>query len=206
MNIVFEIFLYIDVFIIGVAAAVAFYHARAHFKPQPSTKHLTTAAKEVNLSKEVRDKLLLESQQNYQHILDQAAVDLSRELAVTAEKINTTIKNLAADIITKELEGFEKLFKDYQQTAANELTSANAQTETYQKELKAKLDAQTEQERQRLVSLIDNQLADAVLSFLNEAMQHEVDLGAQADYLIKLLDEHKSEFKDAVVGHESAKA
>jgi hypothetical protein len=41
-------------------------------------------------------------------------------------------------------------------------------------------------------------LGDAVASFLIDTLQHEVDLGAQTNYLIKTLDEHKDELKKEV--------
>jgi hypothetical protein len=36
------------------------------------------------------------------------------------------------------------------------------------------------------------------MAFLLEAMGREVDLGAQSDYLLKTLEQHKDEFKQAV--------
>ena len=201
MNIFLQIFFYFDVFIIGALCATAARHAYAHFRPHPDSgakpEH-PAGLKEPPLSKEVRDKLLLDSQQRYQTILDRSAEQLSKELGVTTEKINDTVKKLAAEIITKELEGFEQLFKQYQQQTVEEFDGAKSQGDAYQAELKQKLDAEAEKERQRLSELIDNKLADSVMSFLVEAMQHEVDLGAQSDYLIKLLDKHKEEFKQAI--------
>ena len=53
-------------------------------------------------------------------------------------------------------------------------------------------------EKQQLIAQIDTKLADAVTSFLVETLGHNVDLGAQSDYLISVLDEHKAEFTKRV--------
>jgi len=42
-----------------------------------------------------------------------------------------------------------------------------------------------------MVAQIDTKLTDAVTSFLNETLQHNVDLGSQTDYIIGMLEEHK---------------
>ena len=198
MNIFLQIFLYIDVFVIGVAAALAVRHGREHLKTKKELKVVSPHPANEVIPKEIKQRLIEESEEKYRHILDQSSTRLTKELDETVERINKTVKNLAADIITKELEGFEKLFQDYKDKADKELEGTKAQTDQYHNELKLKLDEEAKQERQRLHELIDNKLADVVMSFLLEAMQHEVDLGAQTDYLMKQLEDHKEEFKQAV--------
>jgi flagellar biosynthesis/type III secretory pathway protein FliH len=198
MNIFLQIFLYADVFIIGAVSATAIRHAYAHFRPHPAEKNEPPQSKQPSLTKEVRDKLILDAEAKYQGILDRSAEQLNKELTITSEKISAGIKQLAADMAAQEQKAYAEVIKQYQQQAATGLASAKDETAAYQNDLKAKMEAAAEEERQRLISLIDNKLSDAVLSFLIEAMQHEVDLGAQADYLMKLLDKHKDEFKQAI--------
>jgi uncharacterized protein YaaR (DUF327 family) len=199
MNLFLQIFIYVDVFIIGVVFATALRHAYAHFRPHPEAAH-NQAKPQVkpSLDKEMRTELLEESAAKYRQVLEKEATKLAGELEVTAERINTTVKKLAADVVTKELEGFQQLFKDYQASASAELEGTKDQTEAYKNQLKAKMEEQVEAEKQRLIELIDNRLSDLVMSFLIEAMQHEIDLGAQADYLMKTLEDHKNEFKQAL--------
>ena len=198
MNLFLQIFIYIDVFIIGAASVTAVRHAYAHFRPHAEAKDNRPPPTQPNLSKEVRDKLILDAETKYQAILDRSAGQLSKELGITMDKINQSINHLASDIIDMEQKGFASLFKEYEDKASATLDSAKDQSLSYQNELKAKLEADAEAEKQRLISLIDNKLSDAVLSFLAEAMQHEVDLGAQTDYLMHLLEKHKDEFKQAL--------
>lgn len=198
MNIFLQIFLYIDVFVIGVAATLAVRHGREHLKTKKEIKVTPSHPSKEAIPKEIKQRLIEESEEKYRQVLDRSTNRLTKELDDTVERINKTVKNLAADIITKELEGFEKIFQDYKDKADKELEGTKAQTDQYHNELRKKLDDEANQERQRLHELIDNKLADVVMSFLLEAMQHEVDLGAQTDYLMKQLEDHKEEFKQAV--------
>ncbi|MDD3035685.1 MAG: hypothetical protein PHO93_02075, partial [Candidatus Saccharimonadaceae bacterium] len=66
---------------------------------------------------------------------------------------------------------------------------------TKQADLEKKLTETIKAKEDILIKNIDTRLGDAVISFLNETLQHNVDLGAQSDYLIAMLEEHKDEFK-----------
>ncbi len=199
MNLFLEIFLYIDVFIIGAVAATAFRHAYAHFRPHEAVKPTRVAPHpEQPLSKDVRDKLTQEAEEKYQKLLEGSVDHLSKELGVTSDKINQVVDKLAADILSQERASYQQLLKDYQQEAEGKLEGAKAQTSVYETELKAKMEEAAAAEQKRLIDLIDNKLADALMAFLLEAMGHEVDLGAQSDYLLKTLEQHKDELKQAV--------
>ena len=200
MNIFLQIFLYVDVFIIGVAATLAFRHGREHLRVKKSLPTLSAPhhQTETALPKELKQQLIEESEEEYRKILEHSTARLNKELDETIERINSSVKKMSADIVTKELSSYEHLFEQYKENAVKEFDGTKDQAAQYQSELKAKLNAEMQQEKDRLLALIDNKLSDAVMAFLLEAMQHEVDLGAQSDYLLKLLEEHKEEFKQAV--------
>jgi len=200
MSIFLQIFLYVDVFIIGLVSAIAIRHGYAHFRP-PKESVEPKAHKQINndLPLAMREKLLEQSSAKFQHIIDHSASVLEHDLSITGEKINTTTKKLAAEIITKELEGFQAMFKQYQEQAVKELEGAKTETDQYRVQLKNQAEQDINLEKQRLLSLIDTKLSDWVMSFLLEAMQHEIDLGSQSDYLIKQLEAHKAELKQAII-------
>ncbi len=198
MNIFLQIFLYFDVFIIGVVASIVVRHANAHFRTNKQQVPKLQKPLKNDLPLAMREKLIEQSSDKFQHIIDHSALELEHQLAVTGDKINTTIKKLAAQIITKELEGFQDLFKNYQAQAAKELEDAKTQTDKYRAQLKSQAEQEINAQKQRILSVIDNKLGDSVMSFLLEAMQHEIDIGSQSDYLIKQLEAHKEEFKQAI--------
>jgi len=198
MKLFLEIFLIIDIFIIGVVAEIAYRHAMAHYRPQPVKKNSSPHDNVDHLTRDMKQKLIESSSAKYEHILDMSAHKLEQDLNATVERINVTIKKLAADILTKELEGFQSMLQSYRQQAQTELSDTKTQTDKYEQELKLKMETEVEAEKQRLIQAIDNKLADEVMSFILDAMQHQVDLGSQTDYLLKLLDEHKANFKESL--------
>jgi antitoxin component of RelBE/YafQ-DinJ toxin-antitoxin module len=76
----------------------------------------------------------------------------------------------------------------------------------YEETIKARIDQELTAERQKLVTQIDTKLADAVASFLNETLQHNVDLGGQTEYLLSMLEEHKADFIREVGSDETKSA
>ncbi len=198
MNPYLQTFLYIDVFIIGVLVSLAYSHGRAHItaKKQPPKEH--PGSDQYQLPNDMRVKLLEQSSEKFQHILNHSAEQLQSELKQTSDRINETIKKLAADIITKELEGFQAMFKQYQDRAAGELTEGRKAIDQYSADMRAKINEDIEQEKRQLLERLDNKISDAAVSFLSETLGHEIDLGSQEKYLIDQLEAHKDELKQAV--------
>ncbi len=196
MNLFLQIFLYIDIFIIGVVATLVYRHARAHFETKKAPPKPVTSNNA--LPHEMREKLLSAAEEKFNRIINHSADQFDQELKATTDRVNNTVAKLTGEIAAKEMEKIEAMFKQQQQQAADELSKTKGENEQLKSELKAKMAEDVEQERQRLVALIDANLSNALTSFLTEAMQHEVDLGSQESYLLSLLDAHKEELKQAV--------
>jgi hypothetical protein len=53
-------------------------------------------------------------------------------------------------------------------------------------------------QKQQLVAALDSRLTDTIGAFLAETLGNEVDLGAQAPYLVAMLEEHKNELLQGI--------
>jgi F0F1-type ATP synthase membrane subunit b/b' len=210
-----QIFLIIDVFFMGVLASIAWRHGYAHFRPEKhEPEHPRKKAQAVQLSAATRDKLLEEAQANFEKVLDQTAGHLQKDLDDTGSKINKLLDRLSAEIISNELEHYRTDLEKLRKQITEDVTTARAEVTGQEAQLKAKLSQeidlekqralhQVELEKQRLMQQIDTKLADAVASFLLDTLQHNVDLGAQSDYLVAQLEEHKTELIKGVAGEAS---
>lgn len=89
---------------------------------------------------------------------------------------------------------------DLEQTLALRQNELSNTLDERKKQLIDKLDAEFVAERERLYAQIDMKLGDAVATFLTETLQHNVDLGAQTQYLAEMLEQHKAELKSAANG------
>lgn len=195
-SIYFQIFIIVDVFIAGILAALAVSHARAHYRPAPHD------AEQPQLSAAAKARMLRNSETQFQKVLERSVDDLTKDLESSSEQINGLIKRFAGDIVNDEMERYRVELAKLHNQAESDMGGIKKAVAGHQQELEMQLAKEMEIEKQRLLTQIDIKLSDAVASFLMEALQHNVDLGSQTDYLVGLLEEHKAEFK-AEVSHES---
>lgn len=206
-----QIFLLVNVFLIGALTAVAIRHAYAHFRPahheEEKPHHITPPT--AHLPPAVRDQLLHTAKANFQVVLERSADQLQHSLDSTTVQLNKQLEKLGTKIIEDETERYHTtldLLRKQAETAINGAQSEITQHQTdlqaklveHQAKVEAELTAKMTAEHQQLMQQIDTKLADAVTSFLFETLQHNVDLGAQSSYLTAMLEEHKDELTKGV--------
>lgn len=195
MSIFLQLFLLLDVFLMGALAAVAIRHGYAHFRPEKHDAEKGRPAQQNgHLPPSVREHLLEAAQTNFQHVLNRSADELQKDLDETAGKINKLLDKLGAEIVSNEMEHYRTQLEALRKQTETDINGLRAEVAGHQAELKAKLVEEMQAEKQRLVEQLDTKLADAVSSFLLETLQHNVDLGAQSAYLLSTLEEHKADF------------
>jgi len=206
-----QIFLIINFIIIGALIAVAVRHAVAHFKPRSNeAKSGHPTEDSVKLPCEVKEHLLKTAQTNFQNILDHSAVELQRDLKVTAVQLNRRLDKLGMQMINDEMQLYHTSLEELRKQAEANIMAVQTEINSHQVDIKAKmaerqaeLEAEMEQqvaeEKKLLIEQLDTKLADAVASFLSETLGHNVDLGAQNAYLTAMLDQHKQEIIKGVV-------
>jgi len=205
-GIALQIFLLVNVFLIGVVTAVAARHAYAHFKPQ---KHQPEKPHGPRLPAEVKERLLRDAANQFKAVLDFSADELRDDLKNTSAKLNKELESLGGDIVETEMRRYQSSLEKLRQETEEAIEGAKTDITKHQEELRAKL---TEHEvlmkvklakevniqKEHLLKQIDNKLADAAASFLIETLRHDIDLGAQTKFLTQTLEEHKEEFKREV--------
>jgi F0F1-type ATP synthase membrane subunit b/b' len=211
MSVFLQVFLLINVFLIGALTAVAIRHALAHFRPNrhDGDKTRQQTAEPLHLPAATRERLLKASELKLQAILDRSGDQLERSLHETTSRLDRQLERLGSKIISDEMVRYNKALEELQAHTQLSISGAQSEITQHQEELKTKLaQRQAELEAQlvddmalkkdQLTRELDTKLADAVTSFLIETLQHEVDLGAQSAYLTKMLDEHKDEITKGI--------
>lgn len=207
-----QLFLLLNVFIIGVLVTIAVRHAFAHFRPAvqpPEAEHVRPANTSVHLSPVAKGRLLRTAQSRYQIVLERSALELQRDLKTTAAQLNKKLEKLGNDIVSSETSHYHHALDELREQAELVLASTQTAMATQQSELKEKVAARQAEleealtdemaaEKQHLIEQMDTKLADAIASFLTETLGHNVDLGAQTAYLVATLEEHKDELKNGV--------
>lgn len=205
-----QIFLLLNVFLIGALTAAAIRHAYAHFRPahhEDEKPH--KPAPNTHLPPAVREQLLHAAKANFQVVLERSANQLQHDLDTTAAQLNKQLGKLGTKIIDEETERYhttldllrkqaETTINDAQSDVSKHQSDIQAKLAEHQVKLEAELTEKMTAEHQQLMQQIDTKLADAVTSFLFETLQHNVDLGAQSGYLTAMLEEHKDELTKGV--------
>jgi hypothetical protein len=195
-----RIFLFVDVFIVGVLTPLIYRHAHAHYK---ADKH---DPETPELSAKVKERLLHDSEVGYQKVLERSISVLQNDLENSASQINGLVTRFAGVIVGDEMERYRTELSKLHKQAETDMSVIRQEVSGHQAEIEAQYKAELEQERQRLIAQIDTKLGDAVGSFLVETLQHNVDLGNQTEYLVAMLEEHKAEFKQEVAGGKAQSA
>jgi F0F1-type ATP synthase membrane subunit b/b' len=199
------IILLIQMFLLGALLPFLVRYGVAHFgsaKHPPEVPHPSSEP----LSPAIRQRLLHESQSKFESAINHAVAQLHDELEDSAVQANEMVKHLAAEIVAGEMERYRVELGRLREDAGKQMGAISQEVSKYETDLKAKMAAELEAEKQRLIKQIDTKLADAVGSFLTETLGHNVDLGEQSAYLISILEEHKADFIKEVGPNEAAAA
>jgi hypothetical protein len=197
---IIQIFIYLQIFTAGALTTAAVVFVRARLRSETQNEHETMPAPNitVDLPHDVRERLMQASQKQFQEILDQSTGKMRQDLTVTTGHVNNLVLRLASEIVSGELERYrEDLSKLHAQASAT-MGGISQEVTKHQEEVKAKITQELEAEKQKLLLQIDTKLADAVGSFLLEALGKNVDLGSQNAFLAQLLEEHKADFVSEV--------
>jgi ribosomal protein L29 len=191
-----QIFLLADVFLTGIICAVLVQIILSRLRHQhdesPARLHQSI---NIQIPEAMKRQLLQESQANFQVAMHSATTNLERDLISTAGLLDKLVKRLGTEIVGDELERYRVELMNLRQQAQKQMANTNKEVETYRRQVAEKIKLELESEKQQLLTQIDTKLADAFASFLVEALQHNIDLGAQETYLKTLLEEHKQELK-----------
>lgn len=197
-----QIFLYLNLFLAGVAAALALRYGYEHYVTRKGGG--SGESHTADLGDVARAHLMQEAQARFKAILENAAGDLQDDLHTTSNDISTQLSSLGKEIVDFEMKKYTESLEMLRKTTEESVGLAAASAAKHQgelekvlgerrKELEAALQQDIAAEKQRLVAELDNKLAGAVTAFLVETLGHNVDLGAQSTYLAEQLVAHKAE-------------
>lgn len=209
MNLFLQIFLLVNVFIIGILTAVGVRHAYAHFRPTKETSRPTPQTLDVNLPAATKEQLLKEANDKFHDVVDHSAYEFQHSLRATATQLNTQLEHLGGEIVSNEMNRYRLSLDELREQAKAAFVTAEGEISTHQaelekalderrKQLEAKLSEEIAAEKAKLIKQMDTHLSDAVVSFIIETLGHNVDLGAQTAYLTSVLEENKEQLKKEV--------
>lgn len=192
------IFLATDVLLLGVVATLAARHGRAHLRGSKANTALMQQLGPIEMPESVKHRIIEAGEANYTLSLKRSAAELQRDLDHTTDGISRLLEKMGTEVVGNELERYRKELAELRKQASDNLHGINASVAEHEVKLRQQLKEDIGKEKQRILSQIDTRLGDAAIAFLSEAMQNNIDLGAQRPYLLQTLEEHKAEIQREV--------
>lgn len=206
-----QLFLIVNVFILGAVIALAIEHLWLHLHP----RDLSVDSEGVHLPIQVKERLLKVAESDYEDVLNKSVDGFKDDLVKTTEKINGVLTQISGDILGEEMDRYKRTLEELQEKAEETRSQAQTDVERHQAELEklimerqkmleekflerhTAIEKQVEAEvlatKKAYIDRIDTKLADSVTSFLSTTLQYNADLGAQEPYLLSELEKHKNE-------------
>lgn len=187
-----QLFLYIDVFVLGVLLTIGIQHAYSHYLQTRHPERLHhDPSKEGGLPQEVKERLLKDSRDNFQNILDTSADRLQHDLKSTSDRINLHLEELGNKIIDQEMKRYRQELDQQYKHADKNVDTVAAEITQYIEEHKEKLGKLHEQTD----TIIHSTNAD-ITEYKNELKKKLEYLHQQADDAISDVSGEITEYKE----------
>ena len=145
MDIALQIFLYLNVFLIGVLTAVGVRSAIAHFRPSEETAKPAQPGLDVTIPEKTKEKLLEEATDKLKGIVEQSADEFQHNLHATAAQLNTQLEHLGGEIVSNEMNRYRLSLDELREQAKAAFASAENDVTAHQAELEKALDERRKQ-------------------------------------------------------------
>jgi DNA anti-recombination protein RmuC len=213
-----QIFLLVNAFILGAVVVLAIQYGLAH---QRSKKAPAKSSSDAPVPTAVRERIAKQAEVNFQGIVNRSALQLQHDLAGTGTQLNKLLEKFGSEVLDDEMKLFRQNVADIRATTQGSLSGAqdeitrqqtailaslakrqselDAKLSQRQTELEAELETSFKEQKEQLTKQLNDKLTDSVTAFLLETLGHDVDLGAQADYLVSVLEANKQQLIKGVV-------
>lgn len=135
----------------------------------------------------------------FDQVIHDATKRLKQSLNQTLSKVEQEVNNELTGAATEEFANYRKSVTALTKQNNDQLASLQKDFDTWRQSFSVQLEQTMAQERARTAEELDRRINDVVSSYLLEALGSNVDLGAQAPYIMQALDAHKEDIKKDIV-------
>ena len=135
----------------------------------------------------------------FDQIIHDAGKRLKQSLNQTLSRVEQEVNNELAGASSEEFAAYRQSLAALTKQNNDQLASLQKDFDAWRQSFSAQLDQTMAQERARTAQELDRRINDVIAGYLLEALGNNVDLGAQAPYIMKSLEAHKEEIKKDIV-------
>lgn len=133
-----------------------------------------------------------------QNSLQKISQELEDSIGKSYQDMSLQIEKAAAGIINGELEQYRQTIAQAREAAVGVTNDTHDLLARIRTDVEQRAHEAVSEEKQKVMRRIDTQLADVITTYLLDAMEENVDLGAQSEFIFRKLEERKEEMKQDI--------
>lgn len=162
-----------------------------YYKVEIETPEVFSATDLDHIGKKAHDSMYL--------VVDKAANELGAALTATITGLTNKTEDMAKVALAQEFEKYQTALEALREETIKEFGELQKQLDERRDELTAVMEEDVAKDREAKMDAFNARLGDVVSSYLVETLDKGVDLGAQAGYIVRMLESHKEDIKKDVL-------
>lgn len=192
-NTFLQLFLALNLVILGIIGTLTIQHWHRHVRPKPPAPAATK--KTVGLSAEERERLARELEEHFRQLLERSSSELEKDLEETTARLRDRFQTISSNISSEELEQYHSTLADLQKDAKASLGGLQSAVAKHQSELTSKL-----VERQaELEAALAKRNAELEAELNERQAELESDLSRHTAELRQAFEERQAAFETELV-------
>lgn len=182
---------------LAVTAAAFCWVAYSLLNHQTKVKDrvLTDAAEkdvEQIFNNDFREELRNRARLHFEKIIGENAMFLQQDLRLTTSQLNEYMKSEITKKLLEEFGKYEQSIDDAKQLAIDSISKTQSAIEQERQVLHDNLEKEFAAERERLIARFESRMAEIVNHYILDAIDNEIDLSEQLDYILGEMEANKS--------------
>lgn len=179
--------------------AWAFY-LDGKYRNRPAPKHYSVHVEGVNVfSEQDLAAAREEARAGFRKAVAGSVSSVQPALAASISNISAKTEEMAKITLSQEFEKYQSSFAALREETIKEFGELQNQLDKRRDQLVIDMDAQYKKQQEARIDSFNERIAEVVSSYLVEALDKGVDLGAQSKYIIHTLEAHKEDIKKDIL-------
>jgi hypothetical protein len=162
--------------------------------PQNPNADLATAAREDVehiFNEDFREELRNRGRLHFEKIIGENAMFLQQDLRQTTTQLNDYMRAEITRTLQEEFKKYEQSITDAKQIALESIEKTVSTIEQQRQFLEQQLKAQSDEQKARIISRFEEEMASIVNHYVLKAIGNQIDLTDQLDFILNELESNK---------------
>lgn len=185
---------------VSIISLVWAFYLGGKLQGRPSPKHYEVRVEGAKVFSDTEIAAISQqAQAGLQEVIGESSKLLRSALAVTINSLTGRTQEMATTMLSEELKKYQTDLASLRKDTIEEFNTLQKQMEQRSTELSAELEQLVAKDRQERMEAFNARIADVVSSYLVEALDKGIDLGAQSKYIVHTLETHKEDIKKDIL-------